>query len=461
MRNRRLLAAIIALFVALIGIVIANTHHRARSAQTSVATAVSLATVRYGTFDAKITATGHVGAPAGTQAKVAFPLPGIINSIDVKVGQHVSAGQPLARLDTTGLAISAAQAQAEANAAAASFGGGAVPSASLRSAQAKVALAQGRLSALQRGGAASQSDRIAAQSAVRQAQIKVDADRRLVERAQTLFGAGVTARKDVDAARTQLASDQADLQAQNAKLQAASTGISAALAQAQADYAQALSDLRTAQAQQTVLGQQAVGAGQRAAAARRDLGNGILYAPIDGIVNAIYKHRGEAVDTTTPVVALGPPAQALVTLDVPANDVRRVHLGNAASIGLGSAQQPITGRVTAIVPAVDPTTQSATVVVSGAPTGALAGDAVEASIVVGHDRGKLIPQSAIVQDPQSGKTVVFVRERKPAGDQFAQREIHVVQSDGTVAQVSGGLNPGEQIAAQGAFQLLAPAASGG
>ncbi|MDQ6931868.1 MAG: efflux RND transporter periplasmic adaptor subunit [Candidatus Eremiobacteraeota bacterium] len=460
MRNRRLVAAVIALCIAVIAVVIVHNRQQPGSAQSGAAPAVSLATVRYGTFDAKISATGHVGAPAGTQAKVAFPLPGIISSIDVKVGERVYAGQVLARLDTSGLSISAAQAQAEANSAAASYGGGAVPTAALRSAQAKVAVAQSKLVALQRGGAAAQSDRVAAQSAVRQAEIKVDSDRRLVERAQTLFGAGVTARKDVDAARTQLASDLADLRAQNAKLQAAGTSVSAALTQAQADYAQAVSELRTAQSQQTVLAQQAVGAGQRAAAARRDLNNGTLYAPVDGVINAVYKHRGEAVDTTTPVIAIGPPTQALITLDVPANDARRVHVGDAASVRFGNTQQRLAGRVTAVVPAVDPTTQSATIVLSGAPSGALAGDAVEASIVVAHDRGKLIPQSAIVQDPQSGKTVVFVRERKPGGEGFAQREISVVQSDGTVAEVSGRLNPGEQVAAQGAFQLLAPAAAG-
>ncbi len=460
MRNPRLVAGVVVACIAALLVVMVRTRHNVGSAQSS-APAVSLATVRYGTFEAKISATGRVGAPAGTQAKVAFPLPGIIDAVEVKVGQQVHAGQALARLDTSGLAIAAAQVQAEANAAAASYGGGAVPGAAFRSAQAKVAVAQSRLGALQRGGAASQSDRIAAQATVRQAQIKVEADQRLLDRAQTLFSAGVSARKDVDAARAQLASDRADQQAQIAKLQAATSGVSGALAQAQADYAQALSDLRTAQSQQTVLGQQAVGAGQRAASASRDLRNGVLYAPVDGVINAIYKHRGEAVDATAPVVAIGPPAQALVTLDVPASEARRVHLGDVASVRLGNAEQRITGPVTAIVPAVDPVTQSATVVVRGVPSGALAGDAVEASIVVGHQPGKLIPQTAIVQDPQSGKTVVFVRERKDGSDSFAQREIRVVRSDGTTAQVSGNLRPGEQIAAQGAFQLLAPASAGG
>ncbi|MDP9025394.1 MAG: hypothetical protein M3N13_08480, partial [Candidatus Eremiobacteraeota bacterium] len=106
-----------------------------------------------------------------------------------------------------------------------------------------------------------------------------------------------------------------------------------------------------------------------------------------------------------------------------------------------------------------PTTQSTTVVVNATPSGALSGDAVEASIVVAHDRGLVVPQAAIVEDPQSGNTVVFVQTKTTEGEKFAQRIIHVLKSDGTTAEISG-LHPGERIAAQGAFQLLAPAGGG-
>nr|MDQ6929970.1 efflux RND transporter periplasmic adaptor subunit [Candidatus Eremiobacteraeota bacterium] len=412
-------------------------------------------------FEEKINVSGRVGAPAGAQTKPAFALTGVLAAIDVRVGEHVSAGQPLAHLDAGGLAIATRQAQADAAAAAASYGGGAVPSAQLRTAQAKLVLARQRLANLQSGGAGAQSDRIAAESALRQGQIKVESDRRALAREQQLFSAGVAARKDVDAAQAQLSADLADRQAQQSKVAAARTGVGGALAQAQADYAQAQSDVRAAQAQSVVLGQQAVSAGARASSAQRDYRNGTLVAPVDGVVTAIYKHAGESIDPTTAVVAIGAASQNVVTLDVPANESRRVSIGDVVQVRIPGRAGAAQGRVTGISPAVDPATQSSTVVVNATPDGALSGDAVAASIVVSHDRGLVIPQSAIVQDPQSGDTVVFVASKDKDGNaKFTLHRVSVLKSDGTSAQVSG-ISAGQRVAAQGAFQLLAPAGAGG
>jgi RND family efflux transporter MFP subunit len=213
--------------------------------------------------------------------------------------------------------------------------------------------------------------------------------------------------------------------------------------------------LQTARAQPQVLSAQAASAQQRAALARRDYANGTLYAPMDGVVTAVYKHKGESVDATTPVVALGPSLEHTVTLEIAPSDARRVALGNPVNVKLADSASTATGRVTGVSPAVDPATQRATVTVDAIPPGSIAGDAVEATIVVARDRGLVVPQAAVVQDPQSGKTVVFVRSKKDGA--FAQREVRVAQSDGTTALIASGLSAGEQIATQGAFQLLAPA----
>jgi len=95
-------------------------------------------------------------------------------------------------------------------------------------------------------------------------------------------------------------------------------------------------------------------------------------------------------------------------------------------------------------------------VVGGAPAGAVPGDAITATITVGHRRGVIVPQAALVQDPQTGETVVFV----PGNDgKFAMRDVQVGASDDASAVLSGGLKPGERVAARGGYELLAP--SGG
>ena len=173
------------------------------------------------------------------------------------------------------------------------------------------------------------------------------------------------------------------------------------------------------------------------------------------MVTAVFHRPGEAVDSTKPILAIGPP-QNEITLNVPGTDAAQIAVGNPVSLRIGGQPADSRARVSALVPAVNPATQTATVVVSGVPVGTVAGTAVRASIAVAHVEGYLIPESAIVEDPQRGVSLVFVQQRDSDGTQkFVQRTIDIVHEDGTTADVTG-VRAGERIAAQGAFQLLAP-----
>lgn len=376
-------------WAAFVGIALLAACGHAQQQTSSAAPAVSLATATFGTYVKQIQAVGRVGAPAGTQSKLSFAEPGILQSVDVQIGDRVSAGQALASIDTGGLSLAASQAQADAQAARANV-------------------------------AQSQIDRVTTKLAV---------DRAAVRREQSLYAAGVAAFKDVQAAQAQLAADQAD---------AATARTQIAGAQAQAQSAQA-----------------------RASIAERDLSNGTLRAPADGVVTAIYKRPGEAVDTTTPVVAIGPARTGEVTLDVTAADAAQIHAGDSVRFSVPGTTLASNGRVDGVSTAIDPATQTATVTASGFPTGAPAGSAVQATIDVAPMRGIIVPQSAVVEDPQSGKTLVFVQTRGKDGTmKFEQRTVTVAQSNGSQALISSGLHAGERIAAQGGFALLAPAGGG-
>jgi RND family efflux transporter MFP subunit len=433
--------------------------HRGQSAARVPAPAppsVPIVQARWGSFAVRISAQGHVGPPAGSSAKIPFAQPGIVGAVDVRVGDHVTAGQAVAELRQESFAFGLAQATADSVAAANSYGGGAVPSAALGSAQAKLATARNRLRTLEAGGQAALSNRIAAVSAARQAAVKVETDQTNLARVQQLFAGGVSAARDVQAAQAQLANDEADQRAADARVQAAGADFSAALAQGRADVAQAQSDVRLASAQRGVLGAQASSAQARMASARLALQNAILRAPADGVVIAVLKHPGESVDVTTPVVEIGPPEDASVTLQIPGDAARSVHVGDPAVVSLARGGAATPGRVAAVVPAVDLATQVATVVVRGVPAGAVPGDAISGTVTVGHRRGVIVPQTSLVQDPQSGKIVVFV----PDGQgKFTMRDVAVGASDDATAVLDSGLRPGERIAARGGYELLAP--SGG
>ncbi|HET9028653.1 MAG TPA: efflux RND transporter periplasmic adaptor subunit [Candidatus Aquilonibacter sp.] len=257
---------------------------------------------------------------------------------------------------------------------------------------------------------------------------KIAVDRAALAREQNLYRAGVAAQKDVQAARAQLSADEADARAAGADRAAAA-----------------------AQAQSAVV---------KAQLAATELSRASLRSPVDGVVDAIVRRPGESVDPSTPVIIVGPSAQAEATLQVPASDAAQIATGDAVRVTVTGTSQQSRARVIAVVPAVDPSTQSATVVISGVPPGAVAGSAISADIVVGHTRGLLVPAAAIVQDPQSGENVVFVQAKQKDGTvKFEPRSITLVHEDQATAQVSGPIRAGDRVAAQGAFALLAPASA--
>jgi multidrug efflux pump subunit AcrA (membrane-fusion protein) len=384
------------------------------------APAVPIVTAVYDTYTDYVQLQGRVGASAESEARLAFGEPGVIKTIDVAVGDHVTAGAALAELDPGGLAIDLAQARADAGAASAAYAGGTVADRARFGATARVAAARARLSSVLHA--------------------KVDVDSRALEREQALYAGGVAAAKDVDAARAQLTTDQSDV------------------ISARADIAQAESDLRAAQAQGPVASAQLASAREKVAAAERNLGNAVLRAPVDGVVTGILKHAGEVADPSQTLLTLGPPSSETITLTATNADARKIRAGDSVTLTTASAGTSGKGLVRAVVPSVDPATQTNTVVVAGAPPGAVPGDAVEATISVGTRRGVVIPTAAIVEDPQTGKSIVFVSMRSKTGEtSFAARTITVGAGDAQRSLISHGLRAGERIAGEGAYDLLAPA----
>ncbi len=365
----------------------ALAHRSQTVAQAPAAPAVETAVARVGRIAVTVPAVGRLGASGGVQTKLAFISAGRIAAIDVHLGQRVVAGETLAQLDTTGFALAANQAEAQARAA---------------SAQARAA-------------------------AVDRTSTRLAVDRSALARSQHLYRAGVSARKDVEAARAQLAADEASAQTDAANRAAAQA--------------------------------QAAGAAAQAALATRDLSNTALRAPAAGVVTAIYHNPGEYADPGVAVLAIAPPASGSVVLEVAGADALRIARGDSVHLHVSGAGETLDGRVVGVAGAVDTATQSAQVSVAATIPAALSGSAVDASIVVAHDRGVLIPRESIVADPATGKTLVFVLQKSGGATTFVQRAIHVVFQNDASAEVTG-LAPGTAIAAKGAFELLAPAGGG-
>ena len=98
-RSRVLIAVAVLLVVA--GVVWWLVSRNAAAPEADARPNIPLATAREATLERTLHLTGRVGPVAGTQSKLAFSVPGTLRSIDVRLGEHVAAGEPLAQLDST------------------------------------------------------------------------------------------------------------------------------------------------------------------------------------------------------------------------------------------------------------------------------------------------------------------------------------------------------------------------
>jgi cobalt-zinc-cadmium efflux system membrane fusion protein len=274
------------------------------------------------------------------------------------------------------------------------------------------------LLAAQAQSEAGAAERGAALAAVDRTSVTVHRDEVELARQQRLFEAGIVAKRDVEAARATLWSDRA--QAQTAHI---------SLAQAQ---------------------DQSRAASLHAAGMRYDVDRTTLRAPSAGTVTAVFVTRGESVDPTTAAIAISSHGQQSATLEVPGADLARIAPGNRVRARSGSITWQ--GRIAGVAPAVDPATGFAVASVAGVPASLPAGAPVDAAVVVRSLRGAVVPRDAVIEDPQTGKELVFVRN----GDRFDARHVTIAGRDDRFALVSSGVREGEVVAATGAVDLLSP-----
>jgi HlyD family secretion protein len=226
------------------------------------------------------------GSVEATEALVGFQRAGRIESVPVREGDMVRSGQVLAQLDTTELQTRRRQALAQAAAARAQL-------AQLESGARPEEVAQARAEA---EGAASRTA-----NALRE-----------LQRAQTLFDAGVISRQDYESTRT--AAEVAESQRRQAQEQ--------------------LNLVRKGPREEEIAAQRARLAHAEAAVAEIDaaLDDATVRAPFDGVVTVQHREAGEVVSPGLPAITLRNHQDRWVRIYVPGNRIATVRLGTPAVI---------------------------------------------------------------------------------------------------------------------------------
>lgn len=299
---------------------------------------------------------GNLVAPPNRDAKVAALVPGRIARVLVVEGTPVREGQTLAEIDTTLLREQERQAEA----------------------------------------------------AVAQAKANLDNARLSLQREESLLGRGVSSRKEVEDAHTQMAVNAANLEQAEAAL----------------------------------------------ASAKAQLSRATVRAPFAGTVVKRFAGVGEQVDGTAgqPIVEVAQIDPLELMAAVPAS--RLPEIRNGAAFTFEKSEVPgtsMTAKVIAILPAVDPATNNGTVRIHVANPKHLfkLGQYLTITVPVKSNGLRLVvPKQAIYPD-ESGEPHVY----KVMGDQAKSVPVQVGLQTADKAEIIAGVQEGDTVIVSGGYGL--------
>ena len=348
--------------------------------------AVEVQAVGTGSVAAALTYTGTT-RPAQT-VTLRAQVEGQIVDLVVDVGDAVSSGQVLARVDPDLLAVGVNQTQAE-----------------LSARQSEVAQAQVAVSD--------------AQTAVEQARLQVAQARTDADRLRQLADAGAVS--DQTAEQAQLVLDTAEQALKSAQDQ-----------------------VRTRQ--QAVQAAQGRVASQRAAVAQSQerLSFTTVRSPLAGVILARLVEAGDLAQPGADLLQIGDLSSIKIAVEVSELDLSRIQRGQPVAVTLDAFPDlPLTGRVTRIAPVADATARLIPVEVTiPNPTGRIGSGLLARVQFLGEDADTLvIPTAALNGDePQ-----VFVLQPADDAPTVTLRTVQVGDRSKDQVEILGGLNPGEQI----------------
>lgn len=147
------------------------------------------------------------------------------------------------------------------------------------------------------------------------------------------------------------------------------------------------------------------------------------------------------------------PNRTVVEVQVSADQAMLVHSGATSRISVDGAVNGILGTVVAVSPALGAQTGTATVRIRPNSSSLTPGAAAKAAIAVANVANTfVVPDSAVVKDPETGAAVVYIAK----GDgRYVRVPVQIrLQSSSRVSIASAGLRAGQRIVTQGAYELL-------
>jgi len=468
------LAVILLVIILFVAFGARRSHPTEESVSSGFPIDVSVATVR--SMNSPILRESPGTVRPKTESDVAAKIMSTVAAVNVREGDHVSAGQILVRLEAADLAAQEAQASAELSASTSRVSTARTAMQLQRSqSSAGIATARAGLEAAKEQLAIAQSgprrqERSQAHLAVAQAEAQARNAEADYNRMKRLFDQDVIPKQRLDSAQT--AFEVAKAQLDTAKEQANMVEEGSRqedIRAAQARVRQAEEALKLAQAsvaQNKIRADEARTAGAEAARAAASLQYArvtksytIIRAPISGLVTRRMTDPGDMVQPGAPLITIEESKDYRLKATVPEEQARSLYPGKQVDVRIDATNDGwLPTRVAQIIPAADRNSRTFIVKVS-IPAGirVRSGEFGRLQFDTGRESGLFIPQAALVS--RNGLTGVFTvddkgiaRYRLVKVDKPSHSMIHVLAgvSDGDRVVVSdtGSLTDGTPVRAK-------------
>jgi HlyD family secretion protein len=379
-----------------------ETGENGRTEQAALAdeiVAVDATTAGVGSVEAALTYTGTTQPLQLVSLR--SRVDGQVTLLTVDIGDAVATGDAVARLDADLLTVDVNQAQAE-----------------LRARQSEVAQARAAVSDAQ---TALESARVRLQQA------QTDADRlsRLAAEGAVSFQEAEQAQLTVDTGQQVLRSAEEQIRTRQAAVNAAEGRVSA---------------------QQAVVEQ-----------TQERLSYAVVRSPLSGIVIERFVEVGDYAESGDELMQVGDLSSIKVMLDVSDRDLSQVFVGQPVEVRLDAfPNQVLSGRVSRIAPAADPSSRLVPVEVTIPNETEQIGSGLLARVTLeseGSDRVS-IPKDALDIAVSAESPTLFVVTNLNGNEGIVQsRPIQIGREASDRVEVLSGLNPGETFVTRSSGQL--------
>ncbi|MGF1479478.1 MAG: efflux RND transporter periplasmic adaptor subunit [Cyanophyceae cyanobacterium] len=223
---------------------------------------------------------------------------------------------------------------------------------------------------------------------------------------------------------------------------------------AQSELDELLAGTRSEQieAQQAVVGQLEA----RLARIDIDIAKNTLNAPFAGKIAARQVDEGTVVSSGESIVRLVEAEQPEARIGIPASAAEQIEVGSQQKVIIAEKTYP--AQVTAILPEVDPSTRTQTVVLSLPSVSLAPGQLAQWTLVEEQPvEGYWLPTEALVRGAQ-GLWSCYVLVEEPGSDsvyRLEQQAVEILHQESNRVIVRGTLQPEDRIVASGTHRLVA------